>query len=110
MALLGLPPGEARALDVAPAMKGPGPEARMGPTKTRKNKWLPVPEEFADWLGAHVDQRQRLGGAGLFTNPLTRKRWSLWELSNTWLHAERRKLKAPFLASGKSELRPVPRG
>ncbi len=97
MALMGIRPGEARALDITDyrdgwlhisrAMKGTGPNSPIGPTKTKKPKRLPVPEELSDWIAAHVEPASRLSRAPLFPNPRTGRRWSHWALRDTWLSA-----------------------
>ena len=98
LALMGLRPGEARALNVADlhdgwlhvshAMKGDTADAPRGPTKTKKAKRLPMPTELAEWIEAHVDISSRLTGAALFPHPRTGKRWSHRSLRDTWIKAQ----------------------
>ena len=100
LALLGLRPGEARALDavdytsgnwliIDKAVKGACTNAPIRGTKTGKTKRLPVAEALIDWLTCHLDPTGRLRSAPLFTNPRTGARWSHWALRETWIRAAR---------------------
>jgi hypothetical protein len=83
LALLGLRPGEARALDIADyangwlivdkAVKGSGSQAPIRGTKTGKGKRLPVREVLETWITRWVAPVARLTGAPLFVNPRTCK-------------------------------------
>lgn len=100
LALLGIRPGEARALDAADlyedagepwirvsrAMQGLGAGARIGPTKTRRRRALPIPAPLAEWIEAHVEPGARLAGAPLFPHP-GGGRWSHGALRDTWMRA-----------------------
>ncbi len=86
MALMGLRPSEARALDAADymdgwltvdkAVKGGRIDAPIRGTKTGKGKRPPVPEPLQDWIDAHVPRDQRLTRGALFTNPRSGRRWA----------------------------------
>ncbi len=101
-ATMGLRPGEVRALrpaDYAPA-RAPGDLARLhvrharqghsanaplGPTKTRRERALPVPEIVSAWIDEHVKPKERLKRKWLFVNPRTRKAWSHRAFRASWL-------------------------
>jgi len=99
MATMGLRPGEARALDagnvrletrtlvVDRAMQGTSAGARIGPTKTRQYRELPLSDAMLQWLERHLPIATE---APLFTNPGTGKRWSHWALRAAWLDACRK--------------------
>jgi integrase len=97
LALLGLRPGEARALDVSDyrdgwlvvdkGMKGASARAPIRGTKTGRPKRLPVPVPLADWIARHVSPSSRLRAAPLFVNPRTGIRWSHWAIREHWLAA-----------------------
>jgi integrase len=97
LALLGLRPGEARALDAADnsngwltvdkAVKGSALAAPIRGTKTGRGKTLPVPATLADWIARYVPREDRLRGAPLFVNPRTGRRWSHWALRDRWVRA-----------------------
>ena len=101
MALLGLRPSEARALSVSDlqrrdgelwlriehAVQGLAQSARIGTTKNRRTRTLPVPRELEEWINAHTDPRNRLKGGPLFVNPRTGKSWSYWALQDWWHQA-----------------------
>ena len=95
MALLGVRPNEAIALDVTDfdeavlyvnrAKKGRRKLDPIRGTKSGEGKVLPVPPTLADWIGKWV-RPHRIQGP-LFTNPRGRsadKRWSLDALEDTW--------------------------
>ncbi len=79
LALMGLRPGEAVALDVSDyrdgwltvnkARKGDRLDAPIRSTKTGKPKRLPVPVELQEWIERHVPAERRVGGGPLFTVP-----------------------------------------
>lgn len=93
-ALLGLRPGEARALDISDvrdgwltvdkAVKGARASAPIRGTKTGKAKRLPIPDAIAEWVASNVDPAGRLRGEPLFVNPNTGRRWSHWALTDRW--------------------------
>jgi len=97
LALLGLRPGEARALEVSDyrdgwlvvdkGMKGASARAPIRGTKTGRPKRLPVPVPLADWIARHVSPSSRLRAAPLFVNPRTGIRWSHWAIREHWLAA-----------------------
>jgi len=97
LAHLGLRPGEARALDVADyadgwvivdkAVKGPGANAPIRGTKTRKAKRLPVSDGLRAWIDQHVDPAGRLQAAALFVNPRTGKRFTHYAIRDAWTRA-----------------------
>jgi integrase len=101
MALLGVRPGEARALEgrhvhgdvlvIAGAVKGGSRSAKVGPTKTRATRDLPLPRVLADWIEAHP----AAADAVLFPNPRTGLRFTHWALRDTWLKASREALGRP---------------
>jgi integrase len=94
MALLGVRPGEARALlarhvqgdslIVEQAVKGGTRKAAIGPTKTRAVRTLPLPRALAAWVKKHAPKNP---DAVLFSNPRTGIRWTHWALRDTWLKA-----------------------
>ena len=97
MALLGIRPGEAVALDVADyrdgwltvsrARKGERLSSPIRGTKTRKPKRLPVPDELAAWIERHHPPASRLRGGALFRNPNAHHRdgrWSATALRRWW--------------------------
>ncbi len=100
LALLGLRPGEARALDVSDlyhedgelwvrvgrAIQGLSADAPIGPTKTRRQRSLPVPVELGSWIEAHVERSGRLKGRPLFEHPRG-GRWSHGAVRDTWKRA-----------------------
>ena len=100
LALLGLRPGEARALDIADyangwlivdkAVKGSGSQAPIRGTKTGKGKRLPVGEVLEAWITRWVAPATRLTGAPLFVNPRTGQRWTHWALRDQWRAAAAR--------------------
>ena len=100
MALMGLRPGEARALDasayrdgfltIARAAKDQRVQGEIRSTKTRRVRRLPVPPELADWIEEYVPLRERLRASPLFRNPRgrsTSKRWSPSAMDRTWNRA-----------------------
>ena len=85
--LMGLRPGEIRALDVADVLKD-GPYWRLkvskavqgslssspiGPTKNRRVRLLPIHPTAREWLEAHTDWSGRLTRQPLFTNRMGRR-------------------------------------
>lgn len=94
LAYLGLRPGEARAVTIADyrdnwlsitkAAKSKAAFAPIGPTKSGKNKRLPVPAPLAQWIEAHTDPAPHLRGALLFPNPRTGQMWAHKALQATW--------------------------
>jgi len=88
LALLGLRPGEARALlatdyhqgwlTVDKAYKGKCVSSPVGGTKTGKPKRLPVPpgSELREWIEEHVTPERQLKRSPLFVNPRTGISWS----------------------------------
>jgi integrase len=97
MALMGLRPGEARALDVADvhdgwltvdrAVKGKGASSPIRGTKTGKPKTLPMPEDVSAWIERNVATAGRLVRAPLFPNPSTGNRWNHQALNRAWNRA-----------------------
>jgi len=97
LALLGLRPGEARALEVADfqdgwlivdkAVKGSSASAPIGGTKTGRGKRLPAPEVLVEWIAGHVEPAGRLRRSPPFVNPRTGRRWSHWALRDRWIRA-----------------------
>ncbi len=103
MALMGLRPGEAVALDVADyhdgwltvskARKGDRLDSPIRSTKTGKVKRLPVPQVLQEWIAEHVEREGRLRAEPLFTVPWSgrgirpRGRWSGTSLRRTWIEA-----------------------
>ena len=81
MALLGLRHSEAFALDatdyrdgrlwVRHARKGRRLSSPLRGTKNRRPRVLPVPDELAAWIAAHVESETLLSGGPLFPNPRT---------------------------------------
>ncbi|HEX9640698.1 MAG TPA: site-specific integrase [Candidatus Krumholzibacteria bacterium] len=102
-ALMAMRPGEVRALDAsdyAPAregelgrlsvtkgMQGLQQGAKVGPTKNRRNRELPVPRLISEWIETHVPRETRLQAGPLFVNPNTGRRWSHWALRQAWVRA-----------------------
>lgn len=97
MALMGLRVGEARALECSSLQDGflvidrgtvsQNASAGAKGTKTRKVRRLPVPDEVAAWIAAHVDPRRRLQAGALFENPNGKtagKRWGHAALNRVW--------------------------
>jgi len=103
MALMGLRPGEAVALDVADyhdgwltvskARKGDRLDSPIRSTKTGKVKRLPVPQVLQQWIAEHVEREGRLRAEPLFTVPWSGRgirpqgRWSGTSLRRTWIEA-----------------------
>lgn len=103
MALMGIRPGEAVALDasdyhdgwltVSCARKGDRLDSPIRSTKTGKVKRLPVPEELQRWIETHVPPERRLRGEPLFVLPWSGRglrpkgRWSGSSLRHTWITA-----------------------
>jgi len=88
MFLMGVRPGEVRALDcgdlhtrgrtltVSKAVKGRGPAEVIRGTKTRKSRLVPVHPDLDEWISRNVPKAQLLmGDAPLFVNPRTGRRW-----------------------------------
>jgi integrase len=106
MALMGLRPGEAVALDVvdyhdgwltvSKARKGDRLDSPIRSTKTGKVKRLPVPLPLEEWIEEHATREGRLRAEPLFTVPWSgrgirpRGRWSGTSLRRTWIEACRR--------------------
>ncbi len=106
MALMGLRPGEAVALDVADyhdgwltvskARKGDRLDSPIRSTKTGKVKRLPVPQVLQEWIAKQVAREGRLRAEPLFTVPWSgrgirpRGRWSGTSLRRTWIEACKR--------------------
>jgi integrase len=104
LALMGVRPGEVRALDcddlqvrddglwvmVRHAMQGPNVGVKRGPTKTKRQRTLPAPAELAAWLEGRVDAQAKLESRPLFVNPNTGRRWSHWALRDTWMAARKK--------------------
>ncbi len=94
MALMGIRPGEARALDasdyregwlsVDKAVKGPRLDSPIRGTKSGKGKRLPVPEALEEWIAEWVPPDARLQRAPLFTNPPRGVRWTPSAIRRTW--------------------------
>lgn len=98
---MGLRPGEVRALQpgdytpprgndlgllrVARARQGAAPDAPIGPTKTRRERVLPVPALVAAWIAEELPPAELLRREWLFTNPRTGRPWSHWALRESWL-------------------------
>ena len=97
LALLGIRPGEGRALDASDfrdgwlmidkATKGPEAGAVIRGTKTGKGKRIPAGEALVGWIESQVDGSTRLQRAPLFVNPRTGRRWSHWALRDRWIRA-----------------------
>jgi integrase len=97
-ARMGLRPGEVRALDVSDvsrsgkiwrlnvskAVQGPHSGSKIGPTKNRRDRVLPVHPEVREWLEHHIDWTGRLRRAPLFTNPVSHKRLSHTQFYEVW--------------------------
>ena len=97
MAMLGIRPGEAVALDLADyrdgwisvsrARKGERVTAPIRGTKTGAPKRLPVPEELGDWIARHHTKESLLKGGPLFPNPGAYnrdRRWSAPAMRRVW--------------------------
>jgi len=97
MGLMGLRPGEARALEISDwqdgwliidkAVKGGASTAPIRGTKTGKAKRLPVPDTLQHWIENYVDSKDRLLGGLLFPNPRTGRVWNYWTLREVWMKA-----------------------
>ena len=70
-------------------MQGHAWDAKRGPTKTRRQRTLPIPPELEEWIERHVDPTDRLQAAPLFLHPRMRRRWGHWSVRDTWLAAAR---------------------
>lgn len=87
LALLGLRPSEAMRLDAADLVDG---WLAVRRTKNRQAKRLPVPDELAAWIAAHVPADARLRGEPLFRMPYTGRgrrgagRWCATSLRRVW--------------------------
>jgi integrase len=88
MFLMGVRPGEARALDcgdlhtrgrtltVSKAVKGRGPSEVIRGTKTRKARSVPVHPDLDEWISRNIPKvKLVIGDAPLFVNPRTGRRW-----------------------------------
>jgi integrase len=97
MALLGIRPGEAVALDVgdyrdgwltiSKARKGERLTSPIRGTKTGRVKRLPVPEELRAWIESHHDRESLLAGGPLFRNEDAHGasgRWSAAAMRRAW--------------------------
>ena len=93
-------PGEARALTVrdydfkrrevhiAHALKGAGPRAARGPTKTGETGRYPVGRELTEWIERNVPTEARFKpDTPLFPNPRTGKPYCHLSLARTWRNA-----------------------
>lgn len=103
MARMGLRPGEARALTVADverrdrqwwmhvrhALQGPSSHARIGPTKNRRDRRVPVHPELQQWMRDHIDWRGQLRRAPLFSPGDGEGRFNHWMLDAIWKRASR---------------------
>ena len=97
-ARMGLRPGEVRALDVSDiqrtepvwklrvskAVQGPHSSSKIGPTKNRRDRLLPIHPDVREWLELHVDWTGRLRREPLFTNPVSHKRLSHSQFYDVW--------------------------
>ena len=97
-ARMGLRPGEVRALDVSDitrsepiwkldvckAVQGPKSAAKIGPTKNRRERILPIHPEVREWMEAHVDFAGRLTREPLFKGPVSGKRLSHDQFYDVW--------------------------
>ena len=101
LAHMGLRPSEARALDwsayrdryltVAHAAKDQRTEGRIGDTKTRSVRRLPVHPEVAEWIEAHARREDLLPDPPLFRNPegaTASRRWSPSAMGRAWTRAQ----------------------
>ncbi|MCH8891335.1 MAG: site-specific integrase [Myxococcales bacterium] len=77
-----------RELWVGDAMKGNGPNATRGDTKTGESGRYPVSEDLAAWIERHVPSEARFrGDVPLFPNPRTGKIYSRETIQNLWRRA-----------------------
>lgn len=80
-----------RELWVGDAMKGSGPNAPRGDTKTGECGRYPVSEELAEWIERHVPTQARFRSAvPLFPNPRTGNVYSRNTIQNIWREACKR--------------------
>jgi len=94
MALLGLRHGEAFALDatdyrdgrlwIRRARKGRRLDAPVRGPKNRQPRVLPVPDELAEWIAAHVTREALAAGGPLFRNPRTGGAWTATSFRRAW--------------------------
>jgi len=99
LALMGLRPGEARALEardyrdgwllVDKAAKGAAASAPVRGTKSGRAKRLPVPRVLREWIESRSSPGERLSDRPLFANPRTGRAWSHWALRDRWVAAAR---------------------
>lgn len=82
LALLGLRPSEAIRLRAADYEPGDPGWLTVRLTKNRQAKRLPVPDELAEWIAAHVPADARLRGLPLFA--MGRKGWNGTSLRRHW--------------------------
>ncbi len=98
---MGLRPSEARVMNwsayrdgyltVAHAAKDQRPEGRIGDTKTRSVRRLPVHPEVAEWIEKHVRREDLLSDPPLFRNPegaTASRRWSPSAMGRSWTRAQ----------------------
>ena len=77
-----------RELWVGDAMKGSGPNALRGDTKTGECGRYPVSEELAEWIERHVPSAARFrGNVPLFPNPRTGNVYSRNTIQDIWRKA-----------------------
>jgi len=94
MALMGIRPGEARALlvsdfrdgwlDVDEAIKGNQMDAPVRGTKSGKPKRLPTPDILVGWIERFVPRDARLRAEPLFVNPNTGGPWTPTSMRRCW--------------------------
>ena len=94
MALMGIRPGEARALlvsdfsdgwlSVDKAVKGNRIDSPVRGTKSGKPKRLPTPDLLIDWIEHFVAKDARLRREALFVNPNTGGPWTPTSLRRCW--------------------------
>lgn len=100
---MGLRPGEVRALnvsditrsephwklEVSKAVQGPESNAKIGPTKNRQDRILPIHPEVREWMQKHVDFTGRLTREALFKTAISQKRLSHFAFYKTWARARK---------------------
>ena len=89
---LGVRPGAARAtlvehvrdgyVLVKAAVQGHNTDSKVGPTKGRRENWVPLTKELARWIAENA--AGRLPGARLFWNPLSTSPGQLWNHASLW--------------------------
>jgi integrase len=75
-------------LSVTKAMQTLSWDGEPGPTKNKRNRTVPIPDDLADTIESLWPASARLAAdenAPMLANPRTNRRWSHWGLRASWL-------------------------